>query len=87
MVMVMAKKKKKVKRKVSRITIPKNDSAGKDKMKAFRCSKVIADLLDGEENASKTIQEAILAYLGKGWVECPTCKGRGEIRAHKKCTK
>ena len=79
--------KKKIERKISRITVPKEDSGVKDKMKAFRCSKVIDDLLSKEENQSETIQKAILEFLGKGWVQCPTCKGRGEIRAHKKCTK
>ena len=75
--------KKKIKRKVSRITVPKEDSGAKDRMKAFRCSKELAKLLDREENQSETIQKALLAYLGKGWIECPTCKGRGEIRANK----
>lgn len=77
--------KKKIKRKVSRITVPKDNSGSKDKMKAFRCSKVIAKLLEQEENQSETIQKALLEYLGKGWIQCPTCKGQGEIRAHKKC--
>lgn len=81
--MVM-KKKKTIKRKVSRITVPKDNSGAKDKMKAFRCSKELAKLLDLEENQSETIQKALLEYLGKGWIDCPTCKGSGEIRAHKK---
>ena len=85
--MVMAKKitKKKVKRKVSKISIPKSDFGGKDKMKAFRCSKVISELLEGQDNQSETINKAILEYLSKDLIECPTCKGKGLIRPHRKC--
>jgi hypothetical protein len=77
--------KKKIQRKVSKITTPKVDFGAKDKMKAFRCSKVIAELLDKEDNASETINKAILEYLSKKLIECPTCKGKGQIRPHKEC--
>jgi hypothetical protein len=76
--------KKKIKRSISKITLPKEDLGSKDKMKAFRCSKLIADLLDKEENQSETINKALLAYFGKDLDTCPTCREIGLILKRKK---
>ena len=67
------------KRKSSRITKP-NDGMNKPKMKAFRATKEINDLLNGVQNASEHIEIAILMYFSNFIeVSCPNCKGTGKI--------
>lgn len=77
-------KKKKATRNLSKLTIPLGDFGGKDRTKAFRCSNKVANRLEREDNQSDTINKALLEYFARGMMECPTCKGKGVIRAIKK---
>ena len=70
-------------RRTSKITKP-NDGMNKPKMKAFRTTNEIDELLALVENASEFIEISLLREFSK-WMQvtCPTCKGKGKI-GHRK---
>jgi len=84
----MAKKKTKkkvIKRGVSKIVTPVDNSGYNDRIQAFKCNEEVDDYLKGLENKSEFIREALLEAIGKNVeVTCPTCKGRGRIRPIRK---
>lgn len=80
----MAKKKKKIIRNKSRITVPLDYNGYKEYTQAFRCDAQLKKRLDREDNKSDTIQKALSEYFARGVMTCPTCKGKGEIRASRK---
>ena len=73
-------KKKVIKRKVSKITVPLDEVGSKDSMEAFRTTLSIKKRLGKESNKSEVINKALAEYYAKETIQCPTCKGKGHIR-------
>ena len=77
-------KKKKVTRGLSKIIVPLDYNGHKEYTQAFRCDAQLKKRLDREDNKSDTIQKALSEYFAKEVMVCPTCKGKGQIRASRK---
>ncbi len=67
----------------SKITHP-NDGAAKPELVAFRTSKPLAQLLNGVDNKSAFINEALMEKFGRDhFVTCTACHGEGKVHKRK----
>lgn len=81
----MKNKKKIVKRGKSKVTSHIMGQGATDNLIAFKVDDGMNEFLDGLENKSEFLRKAVLEAASKErWVTCPTCSGRGEIKAIKK---